>query len=98
MFLRTRLDVPSIKTSLFKAKQDLQDKLLLGGDSGTPEKDSSNPHLKRIISQKAFQFGAESGVSAEFILGQAAEQMAGGTREITEVVVAVEGCLSPQIH
>jgi hypothetical protein len=41
------------------------------GDS--PEKRQSKANLKRIISQKAFQFGADSGVTAEFILSQASQ-------------------------
>ena len=92
------MDVPSVKEALFKTKQDLQDKLLLGGGTseGTPDKNPAN--LKRIISQKAFQFGAESGVSAEFILSQAAEQMARSTHDISNMIATTQHCLSPQIH
>ena len=66
----------------------MHDKLLLGGGAtpekeDTPDKRQSRANLKRIISQKAFQFGAESGVSAEFILTQASEQMARTTLDIT---------------
>lgn len=54
------MDVPRVKEELFKVKQELQDKHMLGqtAEDGivedTPEKRQSRANLKRIISQKAF--------------------------------------------
>ena len=66
--------MPAVKDELFKNKQEMHDRQMLG-DHRSEEEMHSSQKFKRVISQKAFQFGADSGITGEFIVRQASIQL-----------------------
>ncbi len=63
----------------------------------TPEKKQSKANLQRIVSQKAFQFGADSGVTAEFIMRQASQQMIKIVDDLTTIITTLQYTLNPSV-
>ena len=49
------------------------------------------------MSQKAFQFGADSGITGEFIVRQAATQLFQDINDINSLVTTMQYTMSPQI-
>jgi hypothetical protein len=57
----------------------------------------SQQRFKRVMSQKAFQFGADSGITGEFIVRQAATQLFQDISDINSLVTTMQYTMSPQI-
>ena len=83
--MRTQVNVPIVKDELFKTKQEMHDRQLLG-DQRSEEEINQSQKFKKVISQKAFQFGADSGVTGEFIVHQASLHMMREISEIDEII------------
>ena len=56
-----------VKDELFRTKQEMHERQLLG-EQRSEEEINQSQKFKRVISQKAFQFGADSGITGEFIV------------------------------
>lgn len=67
-----------------------------GGGAESSHK-RSNPSFQRVISHKAFQFGVDSGVTAEFIVKQAAMSMAPFLADLDIVFSALQSVILPQV-
>lgn len=53
VFLRAKVSVPNVKDELFKNKQEMHERQMLG-DHRSAEEIHSSQRFKRVISQKAF--------------------------------------------
>jgi hypothetical protein len=53
VFLRSKVSVPAVKDELFKNKQEMHDRQMLG-DHRSEDEIHSSQKFKRVISQKAF--------------------------------------------
>lgn len=67
------------------------------GSESASDSGQKSRSFDRAISHKAFQFGADSGVTAEFIVKQAAFQLAGTTEALDPIFTGLQTALNPQV-